>query len=125
MVFLERVSSAAISLFRCFGVQPKRSHPSGPAVEPDADLPAIDDHRYPAFLLGVGQHILQPGRIVYNIYVLDPQTLFGICFTSCLRVGSALLPVNNDPVNHGLTPLLKAPCQRACSSRRAAPLSHF
>ena len=102
--FVPKGSPSRRPLFHCFGVQPKRSHPSGAAVEPDGDLPAVDDHRYPAFLLGIGQHILQPVRIIHNIHVLDPATLFGIRFTSCLRVGSLLLPVNNDPVNHCLTP---------------------
>lgn len=82
------------------GLRPESSNLSGPAVEADGHPAAFDDHRYPALVLGVLQHLGQPGFVVLDIRVLDAGPFSGIGFTSRLRIGSRAFPENPNNVGH-------------------------
>lgn len=71
------------------------SDASGPAVA-DRDLAVLDDHRDVAPLAGVDEHLLEVGRGLLDVAVVDGVPLAGIGLTGRQRVGSGVLAVDED-----------------------------
>jgi hypothetical protein len=79
------------------------SDASGPPAVADGHSARLDHHRHPALAASGGDHLVQLGRIGFDVMVFDRVSLSLIGLTGPIGVGSTGLAVNNNLFGHDKT----------------------
>ena len=70
------------------------------AAEADGDLARFDDDRNLALVVGEGQHPLEPLGILQDVDVLEGYVSLRVVLTGTPRVGSEILPEDQNLFRH-------------------------
>jgi hypothetical protein len=98
-VSLRPVSNLCLCLFR-----PRRGrlNRSG-AAEADRDLSGLDDHGDIAFVVGDGEHALEPRVVAQDVDVVEGNVALGVSLTGFARVRSKVLAEDEHFVHKNQT----------------------
>jgi hypothetical protein len=79
----------------------KKLNSSRPAIKPNGNVAAFNNHRNFARAVGMLQHDVELFRIRFNVEIFNILFLFGISFTSCPCVRSGIFAENQYFFSHG------------------------